>query len=61
MAPSEYADFILMTELWHCPPTVFEEQPEELIDLHVQIYNAKNKQEKIEEKKKKFLEKLNNN
>ena len=27
-----------MTELWKCPPSVFEDQPEEMIDLHIQIY-----------------------
>ena len=27
-----------MTDLWKCPPSVFEEQPEDMIDLHIGIY-----------------------
>lgn len=44
-APQEYVDYILMTELWHCPPSVFEEQEEKMIDLHTRIYNEKNRKE----------------
>jgi len=58
LAPNEYADYILMTELWHCPPTVFDQQPEELIDLHIKIYNAINKHEKIKGKRDEFLSKI---
>jgi len=47
-----------MTELWHCPPTVFDQQPEELIDLHIKIYNAINKHEKIKGKRDEFLSKI---
>lgn len=39
-----------MTELWHCPPSVFEEQTEEMIDLHIRIY--------VEELKAKELDQL---
>lgn len=50
-APEEYVDYILMTELWHCPPSVFQEQEEKMIDLHTRIYNEKNRKEWKEQKR----------
>jgi hypothetical protein len=40
-----------MTELWHCPPSIFEQQTEEQIELHARIYEAKIKAERIAEKR----------
>lgn len=37
-----------MTELWKVPPTVFEEQPEDVIDLHIRIYGEELRAEKIQ-------------
>lgn len=49
-----------MTELWKCPPTVFEQQPEEMIDLHIRIYSeelrARRKEEKRAQQAAKTLE-----
>lgn len=60
-APQEYVDYILMTELWHCPPSVFDEQEEKMIDLHTRIYNEKNRKEwkdwKREDQKNKLFKK----
>jgi hypothetical protein len=38
-----------MTQLWHCPPTLFQEQPEDQIDLHIRIYSEELKAKRKEE------------
>jgi hypothetical protein len=40
-----------MTQLWNCPPTVFEQQPEHLIDLHIRIYTEELKAKRKEERR----------
>ena len=57
-APQEYADYVLMTELWNCPPSVFEEQEEKMIDLHTRIYNEKNRKEWKKQMRNKHSESL---
>jgi hypothetical protein len=36
-----------MTKLWHCPPSVFEQQPEDMILLHAKIYEEEIKAETV--------------
>lgn len=40
-----------MTELWKCTPMEFEEQPEDMIDLHIGIYVEELKARDIEQKR----------
>lgn len=40
-----------MTHLWHCTPKEFDEQPEDMIQLHIAIYSAEKRQEYIDEKR----------
>ncbi len=47
-APREYLDYKLMTELWKVPPTVLDEQPEDVIDLHIRIYGEELRAQKIQ-------------
>lgn len=47
----EYSDFIIMTKLWQCPPSVFDEQDEYMINLHKAIYNLEKKNEYIQYKR----------
>ena len=42
----------MMTEKWKCPPSVYEEQPQEMIEPHIQIYSAEIKAQSIDEKRK---------
>lgn len=51
-APQEYADYILMTKLWHCTPSEFEQQTEEMIEKHIIIYNEENRKEWKDEKRR---------
>jgi hypothetical protein len=49
-----------MTQLWHCPPSIFEQQPEDKIDLHIRIYaeeiRAKRKEERRAEQSARSLQ-----
>lgn len=56
--PMAYADYLLMTKLWHCTPTEYEQQPEEIIELHINIMNAENRRENKEDKRAEQMEKL---
>lgn len=49
--PSEYVDYVLMTQLWHCPPSLFEQQPQEIIELHTLILEEEIKADKIVQKR----------
>lgn len=52
-APQAYVEYILMTQLWHCPPSTFEQQPEDQIDLHIRIYSEELRARRKEEKRAK--------
>jgi len=41
----------MMTEKWKCPPTVYDEQPQEMIDLHIRIYGEELRAERINSKR----------
>lgn len=49
-----------MTQLWHCTPTQFEDQPEHMVELHREIFNEVNRKEKRDKLRNDQLEKLNN-
>jgi hypothetical protein len=40
-----------MTQLWNCPPSVFEQQTEENIDLHLRIHSEELRARRKEEKR----------
>lgn len=44
-------DYILMKEIYHCPPSIYEEQDEWIIELHKQIYLMEKKEEYLEHKR----------
>ena len=48
---SEYSDFIIMKEVWKCPPTIFEEQEEYMINLHKSIINMENRHQYLQQKR----------
>lgn len=50
-APREYLDYIMMTEKWKCPPTVYDEQPREVIDLHIRIYGEELRAQSVNAKR----------
>ena len=41
----DYGDYILMTKLWKCTPSEFEEQTEYNIMLHKNIFSLQSKEE----------------
>lgn len=47
----EYSDYVIMTKLWRCPPSVFDEQDEYMINLHKTIFNLEKKNEYIQWKR----------
>mgnify|MGYP007003531205 FL=1 len=41
----------MMTEKWKCPPSVYDEQPQHMIDLHIRIYGEELRAQSIEQKR----------
>lgn len=56
-APLEYLDYIIMTEKWKCPPSVYDDQPQHMIDLHIRIYWEELRAQSIDSKRQ--AQKLN--
>ncbi len=56
----DYWDYILMTQLWHCTPSEFEEQTEYNIMLHKNIFALESRNEQKEERKEYLKNKARN-
>lgn len=48
---TEELHLYLMREVYHCPPSVFFEQDQEMIDLHIAIINEQQKKQKLDQKR----------
>ena len=58
-APLEYADYVLIRDLYHCTPLELEEQDQSTLDLHREFMRQEAKWKKIESKRSEQEAKLN--
>lgn len=49
--PPEYADYLLVKELYHCTPSELDEQDSFITDLHIEFMGLEAKEQKLQEKR----------
>lgn len=49
--PSEYIDYLLIKELYHCTPSELEEQDEIILQMHAEFMRAELKQQMFDQKR----------
>lgn len=46
--PQEYIDFQIMSQVYHCTPSEFDEQEDWIIDAHIEFLDVQNEQARLE-------------
>jgi len=56
--PSEWTDFILMRDIYHCTPSELDEQDDAMIEMHAGFTNVSSKHSHIQSKREQQRAKL---